>query len=78
MHNDRTQSGHTAKRQVASSRTDGSKASFWTPSPLGAGVTEVEGTEVMSGFGGTGLFWGQILKTKAELAGMSGGSPGRQ
>jgi hypothetical protein len=32
----------------------------------------------MSGFGGTGLFWGQILKTKAELAGMSGGSPGRQ
>ena len=71
MEKEGTQSGHTAKRQVASSRTDGSEASFWTPSPLGAGVAEVEGTEVTSGFGGTGVFWGQSSKTKAELAGMS-------
>ena len=71
MEKEGAQSGCTAERQVDSSRTDGSEASFWTPSPPGAGVAEAEVTELTSGFGGTGLFWGQILKTKAELAGMS-------
>lgn len=71
MEKEWAQSGRTSERQVASSRTDSIETSFWTPGPPGAGVAEAEVTELTSGFGGTGLFWGQISKTKAELAGMS-------